>query len=137
MSAAAKPLALPRSRRLKQSREFAQVRRDGERLVHGCLIANWRRLAPGAVSRLGVVTGRALGRAVIRNRARRWLREAFRVHQAELTAPVELVLVARPSILKCSWRDVENDFLTVMRRAGLLKPDAASALAAPQSNSLS
>lgn len=136
MPAASKPLALPRSRRLKQSREFAQVRRDGQRLAQGCLIANWRRLPPGAVSRLGVVTGRALGRAVVRNRARRWLREAFRVHQAELAAPVELVLVARPSIRNCSWREVETDFLNVMRRAGLLKSGDATSTAAPNSDSL-
>lgn len=121
MPAAAKPLGLPRSRRLKLNREFVRVRREGERLVSGCLIANWRRLPAGAVSRLGVVTGRALGGAVVRNRARRWLREAFRLHQRELVAPVDLVLVARPTILQCSWRDVENDFLTAMRRAGLLK----------------
>lgn len=137
MPGASKPLALPRSRRLKQSREFALVRREGQRLAQGCLIANWRRLPRGAVSRLGVVTGRALGRAVIRNRARRWLREAFRVHQAELAAPVELVLVARPSILNCSWRDVENDFLNVMRRAGLLKSSDAPSATAPNPNSLS
>ncbi len=135
MPAAAKPLALPRSRRLKLNREFVRVRREGERLVSGCLIANWRRLPAGAVSRLGVVTGRALGGAVLRNRARRWLREAFRLHQRELVAPVDLVLVARPTILQCSWRDVEKDFLTAMRRAGLLKSGADAASPNPGSES--
>jgi ribonuclease P protein component len=94
--------------------------------VHGCLIANWRRLPPGAASRVGVITGRALGRAVVRNRARRWLREAFRLHQAELAVPVEMVLVARPSILNACWEDVERDYLAALRRAGLLKTDMPS-----------
>jgi ribonuclease P protein component len=137
MPAAPKSLALPRERRIKQGREIAQLRREGQRLAQGCLIANWRRLPPGAVSRLGVITARALGRAVARNRARRWLREAFRVHQTELSAPVELVLVARPSIRSCSWRDVERDFLTAMRRAGLLRSPAAAASREPKPDSRS
>jgi ribonuclease P protein component len=134
MAAVSRALALPRARRLKQSREFAAVRREGQRLVHGCLIANWRRLPSGAASRVGVITGRALGRAVVRNRARRWLREAFRLHQAELAAPVEMVLVARPSILNACWQDVERDYLAALRRAGLLKTDTPSPASTPNEN---
>ena len=33
-----------RAARIKQGRDFARVRRVGERLVVGCLIANWQRL---------------------------------------------------------------------------------------------
>ncbi len=90
-------------------------------MAQGCLIANWRFLPDDATTRLGVLTSRKIGSAVVRNRARRLLREAFRVHQAELTRSMDLVLVARPSILNRAWADVERDFLTAMSRAGLLK----------------
>ena len=59
---------------------------------------------------------------MVRNRARRLLRESFRVHQHDLAAPVDLVLVARPSIVGKGYVDVEKDFLTTLRRARLLKP---------------
>jgi ribonuclease P protein component len=114
-------LRFGRAARIKQGRDFARVREEGRRVVHGCLIANWARSNSPARTRLGVITGSRIGGAVIRNRARRLLRESFRLHQLELSQPVDLVLVARPSIAGKSLQDVEKDFLTTLRKAGLLK----------------
>jgi ribonuclease P protein component len=114
-------LRFGRAARIKGGRDFARVRQEGGRLAQGCVIANWRRLSTGAGSRLGVVTSRKLGGAVVRNRARRLLRESFRLHQQELAEPVDLVLVARASIVGKRFADVEKDCLTGLRKAGLLK----------------
>lgn len=114
-----KGLGFGRASRLRQSRDFLRLKKQGQRLACGCLLANWLRLPPGSKPRLGVVTSGKLGDAVKRNRARRLLRESFRLHQREL-APVELVLVARASILGKHFSDVEKDFLTTIRKAGLL-----------------
>jgi len=114
-------LRFGRGARIKQGRDFVRVRQKGERLAFGCLIANWLRLPVGAVSRCGVITSGKLGNAVVRNRARRLLREAFRLHQHELALPVDLVLVARNSITNKGYAEVEKDFLTTLRKAGLLK----------------
>jgi len=114
-------LRLGRDARLGNNRDFQRVRQQGERLVNGCLIANWHRLPNGASPKLGVVTSRKIGGAVERSRARRLLRESFRQHQHEFSQPVELVLVARNSIAGRSFAEVEKDFLATLRRAGLLK----------------
>jgi len=116
------PLRFARAARIKRGRDFTRVRQGGERLVTGCLIANWQRLPAGAGSRLGVITAGRIGGAVVRSRARRLLRESFRVHQHDLAAPVDLVLVARPSIAGRGFAEVERDFLTTLRKARLLKP---------------
>ena len=114
-------LRLRRAARLQQPRDFARVRQQGQRLALGCLIANWHPLPEGTTPRLGVVTSRKIGGAVVRSRARRLLRESFRQHQNELKHPVELVLVARPSIAGRAFAEVEKDFLMVLNRANLLK----------------
>jgi len=112
---------LGRSARIKQGRDFVKVRNAGERMVKGCLIANWLRLPGEARSRLGVVVGKKVGGSVIRSRAKRLLRESFRLHQHELTQPLDLVLVARPSIVEKDFPGVERDFVAMLRQAGLLK----------------
>ena len=114
-------LRFGRAARIKQGRDFARVRRAGERLVIGCMIANWQRLPAASPSRLGVITAGKIGNAVVRNRARRLMRETFRLHQHELVGPVDLVLVARNSIAGKSFAAVEKDFLAALRRASLLK----------------
>ena len=115
-------LRFDRGMRIKQGRDFARVRRVGERLTFGCMIANWQRLPVESASRLGVITAGRIGGAVVRNRARRLLRESFRIHQHDLAAPVDLVLVARASIAGKEFAEVEKDFMTTLRKAGLLKP---------------
>jgi ribonuclease P protein component len=112
-------LGLPRQRRIKQGRDFARARNEGRRLACGCLILNWVGLPARSASRLGVITGRRIGNAVVRSRARRLLREAFRVNQTSLTQPVDVVLVARPSIVDKPFKEVARDYLTALRRAGL------------------
>jgi len=118
---APKRLRLGRTSRLAQSRDFARIRLHGQRLVLGCLIANWNKLPEGATPRLGVVTSKKIGDAPDRSRARRLLRESFRRHQHDFSQPVDLVLVARNSIAGKSFAGVEKDFLAALRRANLLK----------------
>ena len=68
-----------------------------------------------------MITSGRIGGAVIRNRARRLLRESFRLHQNQLVQPVDLVLVARASIAGKSFNEVERDVLTSLMKAGLLQ----------------
>jgi len=102
-------------------RDFQRVRRDGERAVKGCLIANWTRRTAGQPSRLGVVVSKRVGNAVVRNRAKRLLRESFRQHQDQFKQPLDLILVARPSIAQKDFAGVECDLLLLLRQTGLLK----------------
>lgn len=107
--------------RLRRAGDFARLRAEGRRLAQGCLVANWSELPGGAVSQLGVIAGKRLGPATVRHRAKRLLREAFRLHRQKLHRPVKVVLVARDSIVGKKLAEVERDFLKVMRQARLLK----------------
>jgi ribonuclease P protein component len=121
MSLPRQDLGLPRSARVKQRRDFDLVRAKGRRLTCGCLIANWLATDSPGRPRLGVITSRKVGPATVRNRARRLLRESFRRHQHELAGPATIVLVARASIAGKGFGEVERDYLTALRRAGLLR----------------
>ena len=117
-------LRFGRAMRIKHGRDFARVREKGGRLVCGCLVANWLQLPAGSKTRLGVVCGSKVGGAVLRARVKRLLRESFRLHQLELSGPVDLVLVARQSIAGKDFAAVERDFLAALRKTGVLKSAA-------------
>ena len=112
---------LPSSTRMRGRAEFARLHATGRRLTNGCLVANWIPLREGESSRFGVIGSRKLGPAHIRNRARRLLREAFRLHRNELVSPVALVLVARRSITGMRFAEVERDFVEALRRGKILR----------------
>ena len=113
-------LGLTRAMRLRHKGEFTRIREEGRRVSKGCLAANWLVLPAGSLPRLGVITTRKLGKAHVRSRARRLLRESFRLHQHELRNPVALVLVARNSIVGRRLSEVEADFLALLRGVSLL-----------------
>jgi ribonuclease P protein component len=114
------PLKFSRDQRLQHAWEFERTRREGQRLVKGCLILNWRFSDDQRTSRLGVVTSKKIGNAVVRSRARRLLREVFRLHQHQLARCVDMVLIARNSIAGKSCAEVDRDFLAAAKQARIL-----------------
>ena len=116
------PLPFGREMRLRWSGEFARIKLEGRRLAKGCLIGNWveKPGREGQPLRLGVITPKNVGPAVARNRARRLMRESFRLNQRKVKTPLTLVLIARPSIAGKAFAEVERDYLNLLRQARLL-----------------
>ena len=127
MTASGLTASFPKSSRIQASADFRTNQENGQRLAKGCLLANWQTLPAGSPSRLGVVTSRRIGKATVRNQARRMMRECFRLHRQALLEPIDLVLVARQSIARRSFHSVERDFLRLLKKTGLLA-DATSAV---------
>jgi len=63
----------------------------------------------GRPTRVGFVCGRRVGRAVVRNRGRRLLKEAWRSLSPRIREGFDLVLVARPEIRGAQLQDVRED----------------------------
>ena len=117
-------LRLTRAMRIRQRRDFARLRQTGQRIAVGSLVLNWKELPNNSLSRMAVITTKKLGPAITRTRARRLLRECFRLHQHDLRAPLEMVLVARRGMLGKKLTDVESDYLSALHSANLLKETA-------------
>ncbi|MGH9593305.1 MAG: ribonuclease P protein component, partial [Bryobacteraceae bacterium] len=59
-------------------------------------------------ARLGLTVPRAIGPAVDRNRIKRRIREAFRLHRAELDPRWDLVLNPRRAALAAPFAEIER-----------------------------
>lgn len=114
-----------RDLRLRASGDFARLKEQGRRVAVGCVVLNWQTKPDSGGPRLGVISSRKLGNAVVRNRARRLLREAFRRTQHQLAMGCDLVLVARNSIVGLPQAGVDRDYQEALRRARLLRDPAA------------
>ena len=78
------------------------------------------RNAGGNALRAGFVTSRTIGRAVVRNRIRRRLREIVRKHQHATTDGTWIVTIARSSAAAASYAELEGEWLRLARRASIL-----------------
>ena len=109
-----------RERRLSRSAEFREAF-DQRRKTVGQFMVLWLRSGPGASLRMGVVASRrSFRRAVDRNRAKRLLREAWRLQRFRFGEDADVVLLAKRNILKATRQDVEHDLLQAATQAGLL-----------------
>jgi ribonuclease P protein component len=69
------------------------------------------------LARFGLVVSRKVGNAVVRNKVKRWLREAV-WHAEEAMPPVDLVLRARPSAAQSEFDEIAQDIRAGMRKIG-------------------
>ncbi len=70
--------------------------------------------------RIGFAAGKRLGNAVVRNRMKRLLREAYRLNQARLISGVDLVLVSRKVMVGAELSTVIRSFLDLCNKARIL-----------------
>jgi ribonuclease P protein component len=108
-------------RHLRRSRDFQAVKQRGRRIPCGVFLFQAAvRLPEGDPvdgTRLGIITSRRAGPAVVRNRLRRRMREIFRTHQHALRPDVDIVLVMRASAAEVSYGDLELRFLKAVEKS--------------------
>jgi ribonuclease P protein component len=95
-----------RRHRLSRSRDFDAVYRQGKSVSTRFLVLYWfeRREDRDEAPRVGIAVPRKIGGAVVRNRVKRRLREAWRAQLERIPAGRDYVLVARPGIAESADR---------------------------------
>ena len=107
----------PKSARLLKRGEFRRVYDQGSRVTSSsfALFFAARTSDPGG-PRIGFTTPRAIGKAVVRNRIKRRLREAVRLEMPQLTVPVDYVFHPRRSILNVEFPFLRREVVRIFRK---------------------
>lgn len=111
---------------LKLNHEFRRLYAKGKSAVAPCLAVYCRKNKLG-YTRLGFTVGTKLGNAVVRNRVRRRLKEAYRTNEGRMLPGYDIVVVGRVRAVHARYREMERQLLQTVDKLGLLIAPEAKA----------
>jgi len=113
-------LSFPKQRRLTRASEYQRVKQNGSVWRGKLLMLGAVAVENSGLCRIGFITSRTLGGAVVRNRVRRRLRELVRRHQHALRRDFWVVVIARRNAANASYHSLEDEWLRLASRASIL-----------------
>jgi len=105
---------------LRTQAEFERVRREGHSWSHRLLVLVACRNEL-QLTRVGMMASRSVGGAVERNRARRLMREAWRMYAVHIVPGWDALLIARTAITQVKMQEVAAALESLLRQAQLVK----------------
>ena len=70
-------------------------------------------------NRLGITVSTKVGKAVVRNKIRRRIREAYRIHESQMAPGWDIVVVARTRSAFCSYGELQRGLLSALDKLGV------------------
>lgn len=104
--------------RLRHNREYRAVYRVGKSVANKDMILYFAR-GKSDNTRAGFSVSKKIGKSVVRNRTRRLMKEAFRLHIRDIQPGYDLVFVARVGSKHMAYAIIEQAMLDVLKKAGL------------------
>ncbi len=110
--------ALPKSRRLAKRPEFVRVYETGRKQFsrYAVLFFAGNDLQR---SRIGITVTKKVGKAIIRNRLKRWTREVYRRQREPLgldAQALDIVVNVKPAAVETTFADFSRDFTKALER---------------------
>ena len=122
------------TRSLKQNHLFRRLYQKGKSASGHCLVVYCRKNGL-PYNRLGLTTGTKLGHAVVRNRIRRRIREAYRLSEHTYLSGYDIVVVARHRAVDADYHEIAQCLQKQMDKLGLIRKEttheAAEAVSDP------
>ena len=119
-----KRFTLPRTLKIKKAEQFQKLYSDGRSIAGRYLILYYQKREIGP-TRAAFAAGKKLGKAHVRNRLKRLLRETFRLNRYRLRDGYDLILLARKAAVEVKQQEVEKNFLFLANKAKVLQNGGA------------
>lgn len=104
---------------LKLNHIFRRLYRSNGQ-ANSCLVL-YARKNRTETNRVGITVSKKLGKAVVRNRVRRRIREIYRLNEEKFLSGWDIVIVARSRAVEVSFQKLNESLLSLAERADILK----------------
>lgn len=110
---------MQRSYRLKRRSDFRRVFRGGTSVANRQFVLYTFKRADEGVPRVGISISRKVGKAVVRNRIKRLIKEIVRQWMDHIHPQTDLILIVRNPVVGLSYIEMESSLRHVMKRANV------------------
>jgi ribonuclease P protein component len=111
--------AFSRARRIRSQSDFQYIYEHGQLYKDDFVRIFYVRC--GGPGRLGISVSKKLGKAHVRNRIKRIIRETFRLHP-QLTAGLDLIVQPRPTVLALSNEQLRQRLVAALTALSSQRP---------------
>ena len=108
-----------KSTTLKENKDFRRLYYRGKSEASSCIVTYVMKNNFGE-TRVGITSGKKIGNAVKRNRARRIIRAAFSSYEGSLKGSYDIVFVARTRTTQVKMQEVEQQMGEQLKRLGVI-----------------
>lgn len=105
---------------LRRQKDFSAIYKNGKSFGGRYLVLFCRKNGL-KYNRLGYLASKKVGNSVVRNRARRLMRESYRQTESKLQQGYDLIFIARNGIQKVKCNDVCRCMRSLFKKAGIFK----------------
>jgi ribonuclease P protein component len=112
----------PKEERLKKQEDFLRILREGKPYSLSKNFVVYIR--KGAEKRrIGISVNKKVGKAVVRNKIKRLIREVYRLHRPYLKEDIEMLVIVKPgeNIKNLDFHKVKEMLIKIWEKAGILK----------------
>jgi ribonuclease P protein component len=103
---------------LKKNSEFQTVYKKGKSFANKHIVMFVLKNNKG-INRLGISASKKIGKAVVRNRQRRRLKEAFKELRPEILTGHDIVILPRESIIGADFSEIRASTKRLLQKHGL------------------
>lgn len=111
--------SLDRSYRVTRNKDFRRIYSRGRRFSNRSALITVLSVRHKSL-RIGFVATKKIGSAVMRNRAKRLMKEVYRLHRHELKTGYDAVMLANAFLTRATYEEAEEAILSLWQKAGLL-----------------
>ena len=107
--------------RLTKTHQFKRVYNQGKSVANNLVVLYVLKKSNDQQRRVGFSVSKKIGKAVVRNKVKRRLKEVYRRHKNRLISGIDLVVIARQGIDQATYEEIKESLLGIYNKAQVLQ----------------